>query len=522
MELVKNKMSTNITKTYKVLQITLEEDLNVPDTKQDVDKIIETKGEIFVQEVEPMVDKVQVNGELYFRVLYAAPGGRLSSFSHHFPFEELIYMDGILPSDSVKVQGVLDDLNVTVINSRKLEIRSLIGLTVRAMDAEYIEGAVDIEDADGIQTLHKPCSITGLVVNKKDMMRLKEEVTIPANKPNVADVLWDSVTLKNQEIRLLDEKISLKGELLLFVLYQGEEEGMPFQNLEWELPFETEIECRDCQDHMIGNINVAIGSTQIDIKPDADGEERILALDASLDLDIRIYEEKEMNFMQDAYAPTQNITMETAKFPYESLIIKNNSKTKVNQRIRMKENQGKLLQICHVEGEIKIDDMECTEDGIQVDGVIAVDLIYVSGDDRYPINCLSTMIPFSHLVEAKGVKEDDHYEIMGNVEAISAIMLDANEIEVRANLLLDVIAFAAKEGNAVIGIDIQPFEEELFEELPGIVGYVVQQDDSLWDIAKRFYTTVDQIRLVNEIEEEEAAPGTRLIIVKEVRDAALA
>ena len=40
--------------------------------------------------------------------------------------------------------------------------------------------------------------------------------------------------------------------------------------------------------------------------------------------------------------------------------------------------------------------------------------------------------------------------------------------------------------------------------------------DSMWDIAKRFYTTVEEICELNELEEDRVVPGMPLLLVKKV------
>lgn len=518
MELIKNKMNTSIIKALRNIQITLDDDVNVPDSKPDMDRIIQSKGEAYVLDIDASVDKVTIQGELKFSVLYATAGdgNKLGSFSHPFSFEETVHMDGVLPMDTIKVNVELDDLTVNVINSRKLSIRSLISIHVVVSDIDLVEGAIDINDSDGIESCHKKLNMTQLVVNKKDTARIREEVTVSANKPNVYQILWDTISLRNQETKPLDGKISIRGELLLFVLYQGEEEHIPIQNLEWEIPFHAELDCPECQEGMIGNITMCLGNRSIEVKPDADGEERMLELECSLDLDVKIYEEGSMNFLWDVYAPTTSLDVERNKFSYEHLIIKNNAKTRIAQRFHTKESQAKLLQICHVEGTVKIDDTQCTQDGIQVEGVVEADLIYIAGDDKYPINCVSTMVPFSYLVEAKGITQQDNYDIMASLEQMNAIMIDGDEIEVKAVINLDIIAFKAMEGTAIIGVEKRAFDAGKFQKLPGIVGYIVKAGDTLWDIAKMYYTTVANIKEMNDLEDDEINVGDKLVLVKQV------
>ena len=68
------------------------------------------------------------------------------------------------------------------------------------------------------QVLNKKIDITQLAINKKDTYRIKDEITLPTGKPNIFEVLYYELELRNVETRLIDNKITIKGDLLLFVL----------------------------------------------------------------------------------------------------------------------------------------------------------------------------------------------------------------------------------------------------------------------------------------------------------------
>lgn len=517
MEFNQNQMNISRTKSLKTVQNTLETDLNVSDSKQDVEKLIETRGEVILHSVEPIVDKIRLTGELVTHILYAVQGGGISCFSHFFPFEEEVYMADVTPEDTIKAEGEIDDLTISIINSRKLAIKSVLTFQIRSIDMDTISGAEEVFGEENVQVLRTPQSMTGLIVNKKDMVRLKDEVSILANKPNISEILWERVCLRSKEVRLGKEKISLKGELLLFVLYRGEGENLPYQTMEWELPFETELPCKECDANMIDTIKVKLGSCQLDIKPDHDGEQRVIALECSLELDIRIYEEKEMNFIVDLYSPMKKWELEENTFTFEKLIMRNNSRTRLNRMIQIQGKGSSILQICHVNGTVKIDDMVYTERGIQVDGILSISVLYISGEDKYPINSFSTMIPFSHLIEIPTLEKEDLYELSGSIEQLTALMVDANEIEIKAELSLDTIAFKKKTGHAIIGAKELPFDEKAFSQLPGMVVYIVKPQDTLWKIAKRYDTTMEHLKEMNELENDDIKIGERIFIAKESR-----
>ena len=65
-------------------------------------------------------------------------------------------------------------------------------------------------------------------------------------------------------------------------------------------------------------------------------------------------------------------------------------------------------------------------------------------------------------------------------------------------------------------IEERELDREKLKSMPGIVGYQVQQGDTLWDIAKKVYTTIENIMELNGLESEEVKPGDGLLLMKKV------
>ena len=58
-------------------------------------------------------------------------------------------------------------------------------------------------------------------------------------------------------------------------------------------------------------------------------------------------------------------------------------------------------------------------------------------------------------------------------------------------------------------------ELEEIEKRPSIVGYVAKEGEDLWNLAKRYRTSVEAIRDVNELGDRPVKAGDRLLIFKE-------
>lgn len=83
----------------------------------------------------------------------------------------------------------------------------------------------------------------------------------------------------------------------------------------------------------------------------------------------------------------------------ESLLIRNSSKCRLTDKLQMRVPKNKILQICHSDGKIKIDEERIVENGIEVTGVVELRALYVVSDDEMPFYAAETAIPFRHTIE---------------------------------------------------------------------------------------------------------------------------
>ena len=91
---------------------------------------------------------------------------------------------------------------------------------------------------------------------------------------------------------------------------------------------------------------------------------------------------------------------------------------------------------------MKIDKTRIVENGVQADGVVMLKILYIIGNDDMPFYSMEAMIPFSHMVEARGIRQDSCYQLKAKLEQLSAAMADGNEIEIRATIGLELLAVA--------------------------------------------------------------------------------
>lgn len=519
MELIKENVHMLQVKSKATNQITFDEDYNVPDAKADIGRMIQNKGQVHIDEVNMGEGNAYMRGNLTVDLLYVGDGkdGLIHSLSAQLPIEETMYLEGIESGDKMCLKWEIEDLSLHVINSRKLNIKAIITFQAAVDEIRDLQLPTGIED-EGVSIKQKTVRVMGLAIHKKDTMRMKEEIALASNKPNIAQVLWNTVEVRGLDIRPREDKLAVKGEMFIFVLYAGGDEGEPLQWLEHSIPFHGEVDCQGCSQDMIPNIEISILHQGLEVKPDADGEERLLQVDVVLELNINIYQEGEYPLLLDIYTPSTDLKAASHPQMLESLLVRNYSKCKVNERIQAAETQGKILQICHSHGNVKIDRAGIVKDGIYVEGVIQVKVLYIVSDDQMPFYSMETMIPFSHTVEAVGIHDNCVYHLRPDLEQLSTTMVDSNEIEAKAVINLNVLVICRQEEPVIETLEETPWDMEKIRSMPGITIYIVQPGDTLWDIAKTFYTTTEYISTINGLENDKITPYQPLLLVKKVEN----
>ena len=177
-----------------------------------------------------------------------------------------------------------------------------------------------------------------------------------------------------------------------------------------------------------------------------------------------------------------------------------------------------MLQICHSQGEVKIDDTSVTENGIKVEGAVFITILYITSDDTLPYALMEGAVPFQHIKEVPEIDKDCRFTLQSELEQLSTTMIDSEELEVKVCVNLNAMVIRVHKEQCIIDVEEHDLDMKKLQELPGIVGYIVQADDNLWSIAKQYYTTPERIRELNEIEEDEVSPGTCLLVMKAVEN----
>ncbi len=516
MELEKKKIYMDRMKYRASTQIALEDDRNLQDNKPDITQILGQKGYIRLEELKPAADHVTMKGKLYYKVLYQSDEEQSICFvDGNIPFEEQVYMEGVRPEDLVQARWELEDMTIGMINSRKLSIQAVAAF--RLFVEELYEEELPIGLAEGqdsekgqLQCLKRTMDVAGISVLKKDIFRIREEMELPQNCPNIAELIWDEIEIAEMEFKPVEEKIFVKGEMKAFFLYEPQSDNRQAQVFSTVVPINGSIDCQGCSEELIADICYQVGQQEIEVHEDFDGEQRIISLEMVLDLYIKLYKEEKVEILGDCYGLFKEAAIQTRESEYKTMFMRSSGKCKLAGEAPA-EGIPESAKLLHSTAVIQKEEEQLTEKGIEVLGVAETNfLLRDEMDGRF--YRIYASIPFRYLLESPGTSAGG-CGITIEMESLNAVRNGENW-EIKAVLSFGMSAFRTAKEVVIQEIELHEPDAGSYKKAPSMVGYVVRPGDCLWDIGKRYMVSMENLREMNHLTKEEIKPGSKILIVK--------
>ncbi len=516
MELIKKNIHMEQRIKWAAAQISLEEDQNISDQKPDAYKIICKNACVKVEETKPVEEAVWIKGTLEYKVLYLTDEKekQLCSIEGKIPFEEKMYTDKNVSGDSLRVVAKVDDLTIRLINSRKLNIRCIIGVVITQDELYDEEVVMDVENPQMCEILKKPLEVTTVVLDTRDIYRIREEWEVPDGMPNIYSVIWKDIRVEGLSFIPMDGKIGISGETNGFFLYEGEEEDNIPRFFEVSRPFSGILDIPECRENTQLRIDYEVEPAHVEVKPDYDGEERQIDMEMEIKLYIKLYQNVTLSVVADAYGIQEKMEPVMKESRCEKIIKRENGKIKVSDTWENTEIPGADIQILRVSGQILEEEVNLKEEEARLSGVLHVDILCAVNEENDPYRCISMDIPYEHNLVVNGATEQCPYYGKVCMEQLGA-MMQGDKMEVRAILTYQLMVYQMIEKPLLA--DMRRAEADIKQKvLPVMSVYFAKENESIWEVGKKYQVPLVTIRDLNQLTEDTLHDGQKVLIVKEM------
>ncbi len=502
-ELEKNTISINQIIANKIENTVIEGDCIVPDVKPDIMEIIGASGIVNIYKKEVSEGKVRIDGCINVYIMYIGDSGNgksVRSINHTLDFSQIISVENATSDMNENGKVILQNIECKVINERKINLKANVNFEVKIFTNSNVE-FVNNANLNDIQKLENKITINSVMGIGGTKTSTKETINID-NTDNLAEILKVNAQISNEDVKISYNKILTKADIKLKILYSTDDGRI--NTAKATFPIMGFIDMQNVSENNICEPEFEIKN--MIIKPNGSMEHSIY-IEIETGINVTVYENKEINVIQDLYSPSTNL-----KFVQKDI------KTMQSKNIvasTLSFNQKTLIDIgdakvYDADVQVRIENVKPQNDAILIGGNMQFVFTY-GGNEPSEILTKSVSIPFEHKMECKGINPNSNIQMNYDIISEDYNIMPGGEIAIK----LDV-NFIANTANLIDINLIDNIEEDEngSKNNYNMVIYFTRASDNLWKIAKEFGSTKNNIIQANELKNENLIPGMQLFIPK--------
>ena len=517
-DIVKKEIVVDRALNKETTQVLCEGDIIVPDIKPDINLILQNDASIVIEKVESSIDRLNIVGKVHVSVLYLAKGSDnpVHSLTHTYPIDDFINIAGLTKDSIVDLKHDLSGLDFNIVNDRKISYRGVLDISVSGTVKDHREAVVEVTGLALSQQQRGIINLIKTVSNKNDRFIIKAGIDVPSGKQNIVEILNTSFELRNKNVRSIGGKIQITGDLNISILYRGNDEQL-LEFFEVDEPFTSSIEVEEATEEMFADATLKVLDKFIQILQNEDGEDRVVGVEVTIGSEARVSTKEEIEYLKDAYSITDNLLLDTQSINYPHFVARNKNQATIKEILTLPANLPNILQVFRVKGKAHLVEAKATTDKVTVEGNVAVDIMYIAKDDDVPLFSHKTNIVYRQVVEAPGATANMEVATDVVVDGIHFNLLSENEVELRVTASFSINVNEKLEAKLVKNIEVNEIDQDFIDNQASITVYVATKGDTLWQIAKRYHTSVEELVELNEIANPDIlTQGQKLIILKKV------
>lgn len=482
----------------------VEGDEIVPDIKPDILNIISTSGTVCVYKKEIQDEKIKIDGAINIYTLYVAEDEKTSTrcINSCLDFSKSIDLPGVKSDMKFEQMIKIKSIDAKILNGRKINLKVMLVVELSVYSNEYIDILKDIEDLDDVQKLNKVCNINSLVGSGSTNVYAKETLKIDTSD-NLLEIIRVKTNIVNKETKVSYNKVLGKADLNVKIVYLTDDNRVNSATI--SIPVMGFIDIQNVNEKNMCEIKYQLKN--LIVKPNNIDDHSIL-VEAEVEENCFVYDNRNIEIIEDFYSPSREL-----EYKQDSIkVLKDKRNIKQICNIRKQEMIPEIgkNRIYDVEINPVILNKKVSEGRIYYEGEIKLVYLFSTTDDGRGINSKTIVEPFNFNIADDKIKSDTRIET--NIEELvqDFIVMPDESIDERIDLEFNLSVIDTEEINIINDVSEN---ENKSRHTYSIVIYYTRPGDTLWNIAKRFGSTVDEIVKINNIENEnKIMPGDQLFI----------
>lgn len=486
MELPFEKTVCRYWKQMMYTLVTREEtqEMKIPDSMPDVGRVISSWGQVILRGKDWRDRRIGLNGGVMVWVLYAPEdGGALQRLETWIPFQTRTDCPETGEDGVIRVETFLRNLDVRAVSSKKLMVRTGIGLLVQALAPDEMELVQFRDLPPDLETRmeHYPIELTREAGEKAFL--IDEDLSLPERMPPVEQLVYYSISPEILEQKVLGSKSAFRGMANLHTLYMDPDGRL--NSHDFQIPFAQYVDLDgEYEQDAVGSSLLCVTSLELDPEPDG-----TLHLKCGVVSQHIIRSREDVELLEDCYSPVREVELERELVSIPGWLESQHRSEEFSGTFPAEEGQPVDLTFFPDAPTVSV-----RSTGVDVELGGAFQRLTQNSDGAYSAG---------QVRENKSIHLDTECDTVCFPVRNGSVSCRPEGASWRTDtqVVFSLDSICKKPMEMVTGVKIgEP--GALDPGRPSVIIRSVGKQDSLWDLSKRYGSTVSAIKRLNKLEGE--------------------
>ncbi len=488
----------------------VEFDYVLPDYYPDIFKILKCTLTPGVVSYSVSGTQLYIDGVVRIKVLYLSEqSSRINCVEQKFTYSKSIELVKASEKPVVNIFQKADYCNCRAVSGRRIDVRGAVSCKIKVTgctECEILSGAEGL----GAEVKCDTVSYCGSRLGACRQYVVREDIETGAGG-DIASILTTSCNAVVTDTKIIADKVVIKGEARVKALYLTRSgDCMETEVMEAAVPLSQIVDVDGITDAHSCCARFDVMDCDLEIKQGDDGENRLLGCEITIDCKVSAYKEAEISHISDIYSTDYECSY--GSVPVKLEYSPNYLMTQHNLKSTLEYSDGSISEVFDCKCELGGYNLRAGEQNgrITISGQVCIWLIGKNSAGN-PI-FIEKSEPFEFGTDIDSENGGYSADIGVSVTGVSYSISGDSTADIHIQLSAQGLIYKVKTINTVSEINIMEDMPKNKNSDYALKLYYADKGEKIWDIAKRYNTSVSAVSAENELEDEQLTAPCMLLI----------
>lgn len=348
------------------------------------------------------------------------------------------------------------------------------------------------------------------IANVSRTFTVKEELDVGYGKDSVGAIVRADGACVVTDSKVIANKVILKAELNGHILYTSDNKANNANIMEFTLPISQIVDVEGVDENSQCRLMLNVNGITPEVRANNEGEARVIALAVELCCNAVAYKNNEVPVVTDMYSTKYESTYTAKPVLFERLNAVMENEHTIKNTYEMPNNE--IENVLDVWSDVVIKNAKVENNELVVSGTIRTCMLAEQGDGETA--CVERTGDLEYRARVDNPGENISVNCDALVKDTQYSVIGKDKIEVRSTLFFNVGIFSVGRENVLTEIAVNEKSEKKTEDNAALIIYFAEENESVWDIAKRYNTSAKMIANSNDLSGEIVENQCMLLIPK--------